>query len=276
MENWKDQLQQSQKQGGGDYPKLSPDYRITLTNKEGVALFKFYDASKEKEKRVSEVKGTITGVLIGSAMKISAFDQNHGNNGGSYNSTYFIAKSNRIVLFSPAGNKTIGNCDELKAAITQESSANPSLKRALFIATKGGLLVIETNLTMDIEQFKSFDKDVFLLKMIKVSPKLYDKDDSSFSDRAHKNMKIASAPPAYTNIEVGSEITDEIAIEYEIMKHSKAYNEWKEYLMGGNESQDEIVAKNEVETQKAVDNFQNPSTGGTTVFTEEPDDDLPF
>lgn len=282
MSNWRDTLEDNQS-SGSDYPKIEVAFRMDVKNKDGKAYFVYWDSTNEKQIMIDR---PLEGVLIGSVMQLNCFDQNYGKNGGSYYSTPFVSKNNRIALFNPANTlEAVGTCDELAIHLQKEIDKKPSLKRILYVAGTSGLIAITTVLAIDIEMMKSFSQETFLDFCIKITPELFIKDNNDFSARVNKALKIAANPPAFARIEQGVQIMDEMVKELKVEENADMFSKWKKYVQKGEgETAEEIESKNQSATDKKVEEFSQQQNSGSEQTPlppipnapDEPSDDLPF
>lgn len=223
--------------------------------------FTFYD----KEEKCDKFYTKIQGLLIGNAMRMTAYS-NQLN--ASYESDYYVTNKN-ILLFSPSKSKTkrfiSGSREEIEHFLSNETNAQPKKRKILFVLTSKGLLAIETNMVIGIEQLNNF-KTTFQQHYIVLEPKLYDKNDKTISKNAHELLgKLAPKnPPRYANIIKGDEIVDDKVAEWDVLKYVEMFETWKAYKMKTANLEMKEEVKDEPET------LQQESS-------EVPEsDDLPF
>ncbi len=212
-----------------DYVKLPIVQIYKLKEHENEPVFSVYD--KEETKDVFS-KEPITGIYIGSAMKMSSFDDNIGKNGGQFFSSYYFNKE-RIVLFKPG--KTLekvitGTMEEVEAWIASNTtSGKPNKKRCFFVLTAEGLVEIQTNLSISIDQEKK-NKEALSEKYIILTPATYSKTDKNVGIKTHEILgKLAvKNPPNYANITVGELISEEDFEKWGADEVIEAFAKWKE------------------------------------------------
>ena len=238
----KDKLRGSQG-SSSDYVKLPIVQIYKLKEVDKNPVFAVYD--KEEKKDVFS-KEPITGIYIGSAMKMSSFDDNIGKNGGQFFSSYYFNKE-KIVLFKPG--KTlekaiVGNMDEVEAWIANNTtSGKPNKKRCFFILTAEGLIEVQTNLSISIDQEKKY-KDALSEKYIILIPAQYSKTDKNVGLKTHEILgKLAiKNPPCYACISVGELITEEDFETWGADEVIETFTKWKEQ---NTKTPEKVVPQNE-------------------------------
>ncbi len=274
---YKEKMKQAH-QAGNDVPRLDILQRFEVKEDEkGKPVFQYYDAEAMERKNHAKA---IEGVYVGRAFKLTCFDDELGSKGGSYFSSYYF-KNNFVTLFKPVrgGIKRVvtGTMEAVEAYLT-DAKGNPSKKMVLFVLTQGGVVEVHTNISIAIDQFKAYtkDKERLLDYMIKLSPKVYHKDNPDVGSKAKEILgKFADKnPPKYASLEQGKPITGEIAEKWDIESVCDEFLEWKEYRESQAPKEPEDADKKQVEndinepsSSRDLDNPEN---------LEDSEDDLPF
>lgn len=232
--SYKDALKKSQG-GGASFVKLDIIKMYRLKDDEDTLRFTWYNPETKKDEFIDSLEG----VLIGSAMKMSLYDQTYGANGGSYNSSHYFSKADNIVIWNPANSIEFrGTAEEGEKWLMDTARQNVKKRMCLFLATINGLIEVETNVTLHISQAKTIlkeNKDAFLDNIIKLSPAIYKKEH--FGKDVHKIMKdsiVKKNPPKYGHIELDATITEEMAEELNVINLSETFTTWKEQIQHKN------------------------------------------
>ncbi|MEI7898079.1 MAG: hypothetical protein WCJ26_13655 [bacterium] len=223
LEDFRSDLKASQ--GASDAIKLPTERTfVSKTNKELVKPgFRYYDpTAKENAWRYDPLKG----ILIGSAMRVSSFDSGYGK--GVRSNLYFSHKNN-ISLYWSGDNKSFYRGDWEGA---KKATQNPKQVMCLFLLTSGGLIEIQTNLSIAIDQLKRI-KDKSFEYLITLTPTVYSKESNI--SKATKDILgplCFTNPPTFADISLGDPLTNEIAAKYEAKKHARQFVKFKEYRNG--------------------------------------------
>lgn len=274
---WRDTLKDSQKTSESNFPTISADMVLDIKeNDKGNPAFRYWDKNKEENVFIA---APISGVYIGRAFRLSAFDSNFGKNGATYSSALYLFNSN-ITMFAPTtgsgkSNRFTGSKDEVSKWLTDEGvSDNPSVKTCILVATKRGLLEIRTSTTISIQQFNEIDAEVFLDNKITLTPSLYDPDDEYFTQKTKKMLGkfAAKNPPKYASISIGEEITDQEAESLKVLEHAGDFKKWKDWIIE--------KSTNSLGGKEAVPTESNNTSGAVDSIKDEDvtevEDDLPF
>lgn len=225
----RDRLKETQGQGS-NIPKLSIHSRVDVSKAQGGAgSFKIYNVTKKES---VDFNHPITGILIGKACVLTAFDMNLRK---YYKSGYWISKNN-IRMFSPIDNDPgkRGTKEEVTEYLRSKGLTNPpSTKQVLFILGKGGLMALTTNISIAIDQFQELG-NVFTDFMITITPKTFSPmiQDYRFSKSTYDMLAgpfNPEKPPTYAEMSVGPEITDQIEREYNLEPYIDEFIAWREY-----------------------------------------------
>lgn len=282
MSNIKDLLKKSQSNGDSkSYTKLDISLRIDVKEKDGKPMFHWYDKSKEEGKRDVYHKGPIKGILIGDAMVMSSFDEDLGSNGGQYYTGYYFNKQHQNVVFHTGGSKPDfkGTGEEIEHWMTTTtSSKGAKKKKVLFILTDKGLVAVETNLSIAIDQMKT-KGDKFQEYMIALLPKKYDPETESISAKAKEYLGkfAAKNPPKYAEILLDQPI-EKTAIPFEtVAEATNTFTQYREERIGGTGAEAEMEeAENSEPEYKEPPADKKSDDNITGIEEEEEDDQLPF
>ena len=253
--SYKDALKASQGEGG-NFIKLPiiRSYQI----KDG----KF--AAWNKEAEADDLTDSISGVLIGTAMKMSVFDNNHGKKGGTWNSTWYFSNQDNVMIFTPEGNKDFrGTAEKALEYLFNTVRANPKKRSCLFMSTKEGLVEVQSNVTLTIAQqntLRSANKDVFLDNVLTLTPATYAPEnfDKKVADILGK--LVEKNPPHYATITPVQQITDAIAEQLNVVELAKTFTTWKAQIVGGKKT--EAVANKPIEEE---DEFIKSTEGEPSI-----------
>lgn len=275
--------------GQSDYPKLDITRRYDLRSEDGLMQFRYYDT--EKEENVFSRK-PIQGVLLGSANILSAFDDDLGAKGGTYFSSPYFSNTDKIVILGrDKGASKIsfrGSVEDAEGWLAANTtSGRASKKKILFILTLGGVVSIETNMTIAIDQMNQM-KDSFLDYLVKVTPHTYDPENPGISKRAQDFLgKFAKKnPPKFAKIELSTAINDEIWEQLGGDAALEMYIAWKKHISAGKEAvvEDHPIVP-EVKTKITAEGERMASASTRNVNYEDidklrgddnEDNDLPF
>jgi len=276
MSDRRDQLKESQGQGSQRL-KLPVIKAYEAKNSDGPA-FKSWNKDKGEHGEQEVYLKPISGIYIGSAQVASAFDDNLGRNGGSYNSAFYFTNDN-LALFDPQGKIVVsGTKEEVKTWCSQNTTEGKlSVKKVLFLLTAGGLISVKTNITLFIDNVGTFEKDTFIDYLMKVTPAMYDPDSKEIGKKAHEFLgKFAKRnPPCYALITQGEAITDEMWDKWGASEVVDTFQQYKEERTAGKKAE----ASSEQETvENAGEGPRNdiPAHTEADIPPEAPEDDLPF
>lgn len=273
MTSYKDALKSSQgEQGNFIKLPIAKSYQI----KDG----KF--AAWNKETEVNDLADSIAGVLIGTALKMSVFDNNHGKKGGTWNSTWYFTNQDKVVVFTPDGNKDfVGTAEKALEYLFNTVRANPKKRSCLFMATKEGLVEVQSNVTLTIAQnntLRAKNKDVFLDSVIKLIPATYAPEN--FDKKVHDILGklVEKNPPHYAVIDPVQPITDAIAEQLNLQELALTFTKWKLQITNPAAKQDAEPPKPTVEDYANLnpDAQNEPIEEPTHTPDGTPIDKLPF
>lgn len=242
-------------------------------DEDGNIVFKRWDKTLEKN-ILSE--HPLEGIYIGGAMKLSAFDDNLGSSGGNYFSSHYVNKEN-IVLFRP-GKKiesvAKGNIEVIEKWIATNTTArSPRKKWCFFVLTEDGLIEIQSNITIAIDQLKRH-KEAIKENYAHFTPSLY--DETSDLTKSCKEMlgKFAKKnPPKYAYLQASELISIEDWEGWEAEETIKIFAEWKKQKASITTAIAEEVEETKTEENKGED-FGKSQTPANVA--PEINDDLPF
>lgn len=233
-------------QGGGtNAPQLNVSAYIDMGQIEGKAAFKMYD--KENKKQLYSTK-PITGVFIGHGMTMEAFDKDMGANGGSWKTSVYFAKTDKLFLFEPGKDKSAfgGTFDKVLAQLTKRG-LQPKKKYSVYILTEKGLICIKTNVTLGISD-SNVCKDGLADHMVSLIPTIYSATDTSIPKKTHGYLgKIAATnPPNYAKMVLSEAFDEARVMSWGILEVIEEFTAWREYKQKtGKVTQGETGAKDE-------------------------------
>lgn len=265
MSTLKDKLRQTQQQGCSNAPKLDIINHLDVKVNEatGKISFHWFDRSKDEGERDQFSSKPITGILIGSALKITAFDQ--GLEAMWFTSMYFT-NADSIVLFEPAANgpkkAMVGTPKQVDEYL---GAKRLTVKRQciLFVLTFKGLVQIKTNLILSIGQLQAKVngkqlRDQLSDYMIVLNPVEYDPADTQWSKDTKKYLGPFAEKnrPKYASISLGDEISEELLVQMKAEEVMDNYRAWKEY-----KTKNIVTQEDESEKAPATsDNEQPPAS----------------
>lgn len=291
--SYKDRLKQSQRGNFNEAPKLTIVYNFDVKEnpKNNKVCFSFWDKSEDEEVKTQKFSSRdITGIFLGAALKMTAFSSELGKNGGTYFTSIYFKNSDIITLFAPgADGKSIkkfsGNIEAVKSFLVN-SRCQPKVHRCLYLLTNLGLVKVETNVTIAIDQMNRVEKELSDRLMV-LTPMLYDPDGKTISKRGKDYLsKLAvKNPPKYAEISLGSEITDQQAEEWGLEAAIDEFMAWKEFKeKTGNATDADLADRNVARVADAHGNASPYLNNGprelgsvqASTKVEEVEDDLPF
>ena len=247
MSNWKDRLKNNQG-GQEEAPKLGAIYHFEMKKNENRNNEVGFAYSKKDEQGNYETKfihKPLEGILLGTAMRLSAFSSELGRNGGSYKSDYYWDRKN-IKLYNPIEKKVAceGTMEQIEAFCVSNAENKGSKRQVLFVLTKLGVVTVTTNLTIAIDQY-SVVRNNTAENFIKLTPELFNPTTSKVSSSGQKYLgKFAKKnPPVFASIELGRTITDEDAVNLKLGEVLDTYETWLNYKRKASSD----LAENEVE-----------------------------
>jgi hypothetical protein len=288
--SWKDKLRDAQKTSGGDIPKLSVVKVLDMKEVDGKPAFRFWDKDAEESKFIVQ---PLIGVLIGQAFRCMVFDDTYGKHGGSYTSALYLSNSN-ITMYSPDGKSRYTGSKEMieKWLIGEGVKDSIRVKKCLLFATKSGLIEVQTNTIIAIDQVKVIKPEDLINNKVILTPSMYNPEDPMISKVAKNYLgKFAGKnPPKYASITIGSPITAEDEVTLSIEEYADQFIKWKEWISKGNtipevtEEQVESAPVDRTQSDLYVKNMPSPSLAnhGSPVVKESDDfmsgstNDLPF
>ncbi len=282
-ESAREKLKGGQRSGSGSAgPKLDVSMWLAAAgDTKGVPSFTWYDRVK-KEKKFS--KKAITGIFLGSAMRISAFSTELGSNGGEYTSSVYFNREMPISVWyrSAKGQTKLceGNLEFVEEALAKAASDKPSKRQILFILTDKGVVAVETNLSIAIDQLHAAtgeDENIFIENYIELTPTLYDPEDKSISDKAKKYLGpfAPTNPPKYASISINGDLDD--ATIDTALSVIEQYQEWKEHRIGAvAETTEEAQEEAPVQAKAPVASAMPPPAQPAEPPEATEEDDLPF
>lgn len=272
MSNVREKLKNSQRTGGGKFPKMEINTYLDLKEIEegkdkGKIAFRYWDKDKEENVYITT---PVTGVFIGNAFKCQAFDDTFGKHGANYISAPYLRNDN-ITIFSPGKNreKFTGSKEEVIAWLAKQGVADKlSVKYCIYIAIEKQLIEVVSNTILSIDQFNSLDEDALTERMVTLTPCLYDKDDISISKQSHERLgKFGSKnPPKYVTIKIGEYIPEEFIEMSNLEEKIDMYLAWKKFKLEGGRDNETTEKKEE---QPPL-SYNSPDTDSSLP------DDLPF
>lgn len=255
---------------------------------DGKPAFVWWDKNENVEKAFSKA---ISGVYIGSAMRLSAFSPELGPKGNRYFSRPYWSLDN-ISLFEPTRSRAklvmSGNMEEVVNFLNVHARGNIQKKKLLYLATEGGLIMVETNISICIDQLKNFERDTFLDYQMVLQPRTYHAEDENVSDQCKEHVLGSFAlknPPTYASISQGDPVTDDLLNDWGVENLLDNFLAWKDHVLkneaaGAEGSQESDVsdaeaaeAESQETTKKAAEQGRTPKEGEGMIGEN---DDLPF
>lgn len=261
-----------------DFPRIEPDVILTVkTLDDGQTVFQYY----KDEKNVNVVK-PIAGIYIGGVFHLTSFCESLGKNGNNYFSDYYLTNK-RIALFKPGGGMVVkGSLEEIEHYLLAVGSKSVKKRRVIFlIVEKVGLVAVETNITISIDQFRTFEKGTFVDNMMVLSPHVWYEGDPNVSKKAIEVMGkfIKKNKPNYALIEKGDPITDEYYDLLDGDAYVDQFEKWKEFALSLIEpAGEEAPANTATAPEKPFKSTEDPGPNVSDApgKIEEEGDDLPF
>lgn len=226
---WKDKMSE-QHSVGTAYPDFLKNLQGRFEikgNEKGQIAFSYWD-KEAKLKKFSTNK--MEGALIGSAMKLSAYDASIGKNGGTITSSTFFNYKDKGVAFSEGSKIIEGVMADVKAFILQQSGGCKTL-RVYYVLTQKGVYEIATNISFSILETSRLEPNVFASNMAVLTPTEYNPDDPQFDKTFQKILGPFASKnrPKYASISPSMPITDAFAEATQLEMYIDKYNEWKEF-----------------------------------------------
>jgi len=275
-------------QGGEEkrFPRINVDVRLQIkANDKGVVAFNSWDGENKVNKFSTS---PITGIFIGAVNKLECFDQYHGNKGGSWKSTYFMANKDNIVVFDPSGNKQFaGDRESLNAWANTKGLEKFKSKKILIILTEDGrVFEISTSMILFIEQIKQFETKTFTNFLIKLTPSVFDTtiNDIGITKRGIEFLGpfAATNKPKYAKIEKGADLTDTIWDAYGADEAADMFIAWKNVVSdGGIDTDNPDKAHNDtppdnIPNDGYVKNSEAQKNNDVAGMPDDESDDLPY
>ena len=281
--SWKDKLSESQKTAGSARPDFLKHVTMRLEMKDdkssgkGNTAFSYWDRDKEEKVFINK---PLTGVLIGSAMKLSSFDKNIGRNGGTITSSIFYKLADNAIAFASGEIEFKGTAGSIKEEILNQAGTCKTL-RVYYILNENGLYEISTSISFSILEVGGIEPSLFSSNLAVLTPNIYNPSDSKFDARFKKILgKLAETnKPRYASISIGETITDEYAEKIGLEPIIDKYTEFREYT-SGQTSVDGIIegAEKSEATYQDIEQGAFDGTPPMSMNDAPPpeDDDMPF
>lgn len=276
--SFKDKLKSSQQASGGtNFPKLNIAEVLEVKSDAGMGVSFFsYDKETQQNKDIGK---KLKGIYIGSAMQLSSFSNDLGQNGGNYKSDYYVSNEN-ITLFAPTkdGYKKVktGNLDEIEQYVVSQGAPKPKKRYVLFVLTSKGLFAVLTNVSIAIDQI-NVHKEALVEKYISLETKVFDPASPTISKKAKDFLGklVKNNPPKYAEITVADEISEDYFNSCNGEVYIDEYTAWREYKMGKKEAEPTVQDKPQP-TQWPNTPPKNDLSKLTQADLEEDNSDLPF
>lgn len=240
MTNRRDRLRESQ--GGGNQRTQLPIIKALEAKKVNeIPSFRAWNKELGEHGENEIFTKPIQGILIGTAQFASAYDDNLGRNGGTYNSAFYFAdkKGYELAIFDNVGKVAVSGTKEVVDAWVNENTTEHRLKvvKVLLILTASGMVSVKTNISLFIDNINGFDKDTFLDYMMVLTPVMYDPNDKNNSASLVKHLgKFAPKnPPCYAKISKGLPISYELSVEMGEDAAVAIFKKYKEEKTAGKE-----------------------------------------
>lgn len=218
MSSYKEKLKASQG-NSREFTKLPivESYQIKEHPDTKEPLFLRWDKEAGEKGEHVYLKGSVEGVMIGNAMRMYAFDDELGKNGGNYFSDYYFNKD-EVTLFKP-GDKIVkavkGNLEEVIEWIAGNTTSRMAKKKVcIFLQTLDGLIEVQSNITIFIDQLKTCRRqaqsmDVFLERMMILTPSVWT-PESNVTKKAVDILGrfITKNPPKFADMVIGQPVPE--------------------------------------------------------------------
>jgi hypothetical protein len=225
--------------------------------------------------------------LIGAVNSIASFDQAYGRNGGEYRSTYFLSNKSDIVIFDPSGKKVFkGNRKEVDLWAAQNQHEKFTSKKRLIILTEQGVIDVETNIIIFIDQINKIPKGTFADYQMILVPSIFDVvvNEIGASKKAIEYLGpfAKTNKPNFANIKVGNPITDELWDKWDGDAAADMFTEWKKSVEAGDvdtESSEKPAQTTPTATTQEFDKDGFPISNEAykdSDLSETESDDLPY
>lgn len=291
MSSIRERMKAQAKEGQGQsYTKLSPDFVLSVKEKDGKIGFSYYDKATKENKFIPK---PIEGVLVGRCMSAEWFDPTIGQRGGTWATSFYYSKE-KVVLFKPGsqGYEKVmeGNFDEIESYLrSRRVSANAKKAQVILVRMMWGkepkTVAIKTNISIAITQLKRVDSDMQFDYYIKLTPKKYAEGEVDFDKKttpATLNL-MRTNPPKYASISFDKPIND---VEFDSLGAESAielFNKWLQEQKGSGGEATQTAApavpKDTIYNPPMYNNdvMDGFSPAGDNVAEEEESfDDLPF
>ena len=223
--------------GGQRFDNIKLDVYLRVKTKEvnGRAAFDYYVRGEDgREGERKSLASPIIGHYIGEAMCVEAFEDSLGKNGGTIKSSPYFSNG-MIVLYDPTSSKPVfkGSMAECEAwAGANLSSKMLKKRRLLYVATKSGLIEINTNLSLSIDEKERFGNDNLMNNVISLTPAIYDPEDKTISKKTHEFLKIAKRnKPCYVKFGIVRKSMEDDYSEFNTDQCLHNFVLWKESKM---------------------------------------------
>lgn len=266
--NTREKLKESQ--GYRKFVQLDVVKRIDLRQAEDKSpVFSYYNGTENVQ-----FTDPIVGIFIGNAMVKTAYSDNIGSKGGTYRTNYHVSNKD-MVLFE--GSHVVAKGDESVIADYILKNATGTMKKRMvfFVATHEGLVAIETNMTIGIDQLNK-NRLQLLENEIIVNPKLYSPDDTEISNKAKGFLgKLAKTnPPKYAWITIGQPISDEMIELCNLDAHIDNFIKWKKFQTAKPEEKEPEIHISESVNENIENNLTEKNTEKNTEI-DAPVADMP-
>lgn len=268
--------------GAGSAPKLDVEAYIDMGEHNGKAAFKIYN--KEQKQNLFMTK-PITGIFIGHAMTLESFDKDAGVNGGTWKSSVYFTKADKVVLFEPNKDKhAFSGTVEEAVAFLSKKGLQTKKRYSLYILTDRGLLCIKTNVTLGINDSQAI-KDKIYNYMVSLIPTIYSASDASIPKKVHGYLGAIAAknPPKYAKMVIAEEINEGKVISWGIFEVIDQFKKWRDYKQStgkvtesDKEPKDESIASPDLPMSDHPFGNPKPNIPAASNFDPNEVDDLPF
>ena len=275
----RENLKGSQGQGNR-FPRIEVEKRLRVKDnpENGKVSFEYWDGDKK-----IFYTNPIMGIFIGAVNTMQCFDQNYGSKGGSYKTSYYTSNNDNIVVFDPAFRKCFtGTKEQINTwAASMQMEKFSSKKHLIVLSRQGGVVDVESNMILFIDQINKLDKDTFMDYFIKLSPMEFDVATNPLNVSANGIKYLgpfaAKNKPKFAFIERGDPLTDEIYDSFggdgKADEAVEMFKAWKEFTSAGNVVEEEHPG-NEMQDNSQPAYYQ---TGDMPMAPPEqhPPDNLP-
>lgn len=301
MEDRRKLMKNAHGQSDGDFIKLDIATRLEVKQapENKGAAFRFY-----KNEESIYVTKTISGIYVGDANIMTAYDDDLGTKGGTYFTTPYFTIKDSVVVLAPSKKGGVeaafrGTVVEAESWISANStSGRPTKRKLVYLLTKSGLITVQTNMVIFIDQIKHI-KELLFDNLLDMTPATYDSKNPGISKKAQDILGkfAAKNPPNYASMCVGQPLTDEFWLQCNAQEVFETFVKWKAQTTDVTKKVTEVEPEEELPMPTSRFTREESSPKNTNVdydaadrdaitlraakplpkaLEEMPEDDLPF